>query len=208
MAVVEVSQHNPASPPSVSVYAVKCWQAQPWHQLQHDQLLSEQRAGLASLLCLLWAQRTRPEWPAQSPHSQQGRGGGHRETNFLTLTWSIRTNPQHFIKLLIYIQHPGNVSEYFEWLGGNQDLQISGRSIWSSDTWSLPSLEEILSQSVQTLCSPQLLPSRKVYWARSTGISLMSLAVNLALLLEMIIFSWCQSTGMGLDCVFSLGMFK
>lgn len=60
MAVAEVSQHNPASPPSISVYAVKGWQAQPWHQLQHTQLLSEQWAGLALLLCSLWTQRTKP----------------------------------------------------------------------------------------------------------------------------------------------------
>lgn len=44
MAIAEVSQHNP---PRVSAYAVKCWQAQPWLQLQHAQLLSEQWAGLA-----------------------------------------------------------------------------------------------------------------------------------------------------------------
>lgn len=66
----------------VSVYAVKCWQAQPWQQLQQVWLLSEQWQGQHCPSAHFRHKGQGPEWPAQSPHSQQGRGRRHRETNF------------------------------------------------------------------------------------------------------------------------------
>lgn len=175
ISVTEVSQHNPASPPSVPVYAVKHWQAPHWHQIQHALHSSEQRAGLAPLLLSLWTQRT---------------------CNF----WNLKMNLQHFIRQLLYIQHPGDVSEYFWITGDYLGIQTAGRNPCNQDACSLPPSAEIprATQSVQPLRSAQLLPSRKGYWAgcsKLPGSSPISRAVNLVLLLEPIIFSWWQSTG-------------
>lgn len=111
-----------------------------------------------------------PEWPAQSPDSQQGRGGGHRETNFPGLTWSLRTNPQHFIKLLIHIQRPGNVSEYSEWAGiirtsrfqvGVYEAETPGLSLpWQRSLASLSSHLGLLSRCLLGRSTEQVVVTR------------------------------------------------
>lgn len=126
--------------------------------------------------------------------------GRTEELISLTSTRILRIHAQHFMVQLIYMQCPGDVSEYFESPG---IIRASGLQAGAqyTDTCTVPSSAEILrpKQSVQLLCPPQPALSRQSYWAGCTklpGIRSVSLAVNLTLLLELIIFSWWQSTGM------------
>lgn len=175
------------------------------------------RAGTTSPLALNTKNKAQGDEPVHQPCGRAEEDTGRAEELItLTSTWNLRINIL-FYSLLFYYYYTVilHTSFYYTvnlhttswwcfwifWITEDyQGLHTAGRSPWNRATCSLPSSAEIPrpGESVQPLCPPQPPPSRKGCWAgcrKLPGISPISLAANLTLLLELIIFSWWQSTG-------------